>query len=126
MSDRTRMLRVSERVHELAERMDPDGKKGRAVEFALELHAALIAATAFEVDPFGRGPQTADASNMVTAFEGQLRERLFGQAVDRAFAAYARMDPERWREYLEAVGAPVRDADASGGVGSPDGRESAE
>ena len=108
--------RLTDRAYELAERLDPKGNRARAIEFALEVHAALIGAASDRVYPFDKGPMSADASNMVQAFEGLVKDRLFGQAIDRAIVAYERRTSARDAEKVHVAA----------GSGDPDVRESGE
>ena len=59
-------IRVSERAHELAERIDPNGDRGGAVEYALEL-AALIEWRGQNRE-IGLGPETKHADAVLRAY----------------------------------------------------------
>ena len=86
------MVRVSERAHELAERLDPEGRKGRAVEFALEL-AALIEWQGHE--SIGEGQETKHARGVLQAFLGSRQNHSLLRLA-QGLEAFAMASAKTW------------------------------
>ena len=86
------MVRVSPRAHELAERIDPDGNRGRGIEYALEL-AALIEWRG-QSREIGTGPETKHADAVLRAYLETRRDYTLirlSQAIEiLAYSAGAR------------------------------------
>ena len=115
--NRPKMVRVSARAHALAAACDPEKNRGRGIERALEVLAAMASYEKGEVCAFGRGPMTDEATGEVFAFVNMIRDEHYERAIERAIVAY-----ENRRKAASA-----RDADAlAAGSGDPDGRESAD
>ena len=84
--------RLSDRAYELAERIDPDGNRSRAIEYALEL-AALVEWRGMDgplPKDVGEGPQTQHARGVLRAFVESRRDYvLFRLAQGLEMMAYA-------------------------------------
>ena len=78
MPRRPKQIRCSERAHDLAERIDPAGNKGRAIEYALEL-AAIIEWRGPNRE-IGEGPMTRHAGAILQAFVSEGEEAWQGGA----------------------------------------------
>ncbi len=65
-------IRVSERAHDLAARIDPSGDRGRSVEYALEL-AALIEWRGRNRE-IGTGPETSHAESVLKARDAYVSD----------------------------------------------------
>ena len=75
---RPKQIRASDRAHDLAERLDPDGNKGRAIEYALEL-AAIIEWRGPNRE-IGEGPLTRHAGSVLQAWMSEGEEAWQGGA----------------------------------------------
>ena len=65
MTDRPKQISCSQRAHDLAERIDPDGNKGRCTELALEVLALVEWRGRYK--EIGEGPQTRFAEDVLAA-----------------------------------------------------------
>ena len=116
--------RLSDRSHELASRIDPDGNQARTIEYALEL-AALIEWRG-ENPEIGQGPQTKHASAVLRAYlEGRRDHALLRLA--QGLEVFAMASASTWpdgsvglRGLAEWLSTPEADANPLGSLSRGD------